>query len=112
MRRISVLASILVVSAGAGFAPACSDATGDETPLDPIDSSSTVDAPEADPVDSPTLETPDHYSDFPASPIIDDSLSGTAVSFADGSAAAPCVYEPESDAIYPRNWLRPRFSWK
>lgn len=112
MRQLSVLASILVISAGAGLAPACSDATGGDTPLDPVDSSSTSDASEADPIDAPTIETPDHYSDFPASPIVDDSLSGTSVSFADGSAAAPCVYEPESDAIYPRNWLRPRFSWK
>src|SRR5437764_9027837 len=99
MRRISLLASILVVSAGAGLAPACSDANGgDDTPLGPADSSSSGDAPEEVSFDTPAIETPDHYSDFPASPIVDDSLSGTSVSFADGTAAAPCVYEPESDA--------------
>jgi hypothetical protein len=26
-------------------------------------------------------------------------------------AGGPCLIEPESGALYPRNWLRPRFRW-
>ena len=27
------------------------------------------------------------------------------------STGGPCLVEPESDVVYPQNWLRPRFTW-
>src|ERR1019366_6578956 len=63
------------------------------------------------------------YSDFPPNPIIDGAdpdagtgaapgnsptLFGAAVA---ASAGGPCLMEPEIGAMYPRNWLRPRFRW-
>jgi hypothetical protein len=49
------------------------------------------------------------YTDFPSTPILDGvtaPLAGDA-----GSAAAPCVVEPEDGTLYPYDWLRPRFSF-
>jgi hypothetical protein len=49
-------------------------------------------------------------SDFSPSPVIAGSASSNAPSkFAGtGTAAAPCITEPEDGALYPNNWLRPR----
>ena len=62
------------------------------------------------------------YSDIPASPVIDmpdgggtaapanaASLFGPASQGA--SSGGPCLVEPEIGALYPDNWLRPRFRW-
>ncbi len=73
--------------------------------------------------DSGVVAPPDAFagpfSDFPTTPIIDPT--GTApptdsqTLFGDpngGSATGgPCLSEPEVGTVYPRNWLRPRFTW-
>jgi hypothetical protein len=56
------------------------------------------------------------FPDFPADPILDGGAPATAGAlFGDPSSGAPtggpCLIEPEVGTIYPRNWLRPRFSW-
>jgi hypothetical protein len=56
------------------------------------------------------------FSDFPKSPILDgsapanaDTLFGPAGS--GDPSGGPCLFEPEPGALFPRNWLRPRFRW-
>lgn len=55
--------------------------------------------------------------DFPAEPQLDPKApqpvpADAAARFADAAeAAAPCVFEPEPSAIFPRNWLRPRVNF-
>ncbi|HTB74791.1 MAG TPA: hypothetical protein VK762_16190 [Polyangiaceae bacterium] len=60
------------------------------------------------------------FHDFPSSPLLDMPDAGSAPSNAaqlfgppsQGSAAGgPCLVEPEVGALYPNNWLRPRFAW-
>jgi hypothetical protein len=61
------------------------------------------------------------FHDFPASPVLDVPDGGTgapsnaAQLFGPPSQAAatggPCLVEPEVGALYPNNWLRPRFAW-
>jgi hypothetical protein len=73
-------------------------------------------APDAPP--APTACNP--CSDFPATPIIDTPSNSPAVPTdvattfgAAGTGAAtggPCVLDPDPGALFPRNWLRPRFA--
>jgi hypothetical protein len=54
-------------------------------------------------------------TDFPT-PVLDGTApanSGTLFGPAGSGAASggPCIVEPESDVLYPQNWLRPRFTW-
>jgi hypothetical protein len=54
-------------------------------------------------------------TDFP-DPVIDPSAPPNSGSLfgAPGTGAktgGPCLVEPESDVLYPQNWLRPRFTW-
>ncbi len=58
-------------------------------------------------------------ADFPADPILyaDNGATpppaGIVQRFgASGSAAPPCLLEPDTNALYPRNWLRPRVAFK
>jgi hypothetical protein len=59
------------------------------------------------------------YADFPVAPIIDPTGTpppqDVGTLFGDPTAGAPtggpCLVEPEVGTLYPRNWLRPRFSW-
>ncbi len=58
------------------------------------------------------------WSDFPMTPIIDPGGSAPTDSgtlFGDPMTGAatggPCLFEPEVGTIYPRNWIRPRFTW-
>ncbi|MBA3541053.1 MAG: hypothetical protein H0T79_15690 [Deltaproteobacteria bacterium] len=56
------------------------------------------------------------FADFPDGPIIEPgSPPGVPGLFGDPSSGAatggPCLVEPEVGTLYPRNWLRPRFSW-
>jgi hypothetical protein len=53
---------------------------------------------------------------FPSAPVLDGNAPpGSATLFGDPSqgaaAGGPCLVEPEGDALYPQNWLRPRFRW-
>lgn len=54
------------------------------------------------------------YTDFPKDPIVDASTPPDAPALF-GSAGAgqpsggPCLFEPEPGALFPSNWLRPRF---
>ena len=49
-------------------------------------------------------------SDFSATPIVADGTPGNAASAFSGSgtAAPPCITEPEDGTLFPNNWLRPR----
>lgn len=54
-------------------------------------------------------------TDFP-DPILDGTPPGNASSLfgpasQGASTGGPCIIEPESNVIYPQNWLRPRFRW-
>ncbi|MFT3698280.1 MAG: hypothetical protein QM831_34375 [Kofleriaceae bacterium] len=61
------------------------------------------------------------WSDFPTTPIIDPgnpmlmTPADSATLFGDpanGTATGgPCLYEPEVNTVYPKNWIRPRFTW-
>lgn len=58
------------------------------------------------------------FSDFPIDPIVDPGGTvppDVATQFGGAGTGAPtggpCMYEPEVGTIYPRNWIRPRFSW-
>jgi hypothetical protein len=62
------------------------------------------------------------FQDFPATPILDTSDADAGAPPANaaqlfgspdaGSASGgPCLIEPEVGALYPNNWLRPRFVW-
>lgn len=55
------------------------------------------------------------YSDFPSAPIVDTGAPDGAPLFGDPASGAatggPCLLEPEVGTLYPRNWIRPRFSW-
>jgi hypothetical protein len=62
------------------------------------------------------------YSDLPAAPIVDAPDGGGAAAPANApnlfgapaqgaSSGGPCLIEPEVGALYPDNWLRPRFRW-
>jgi len=54
-------------------------------------------------------------TDFPA-PILDGTAPASSASLfgpmtQGASSGGPCLIEPESDVVYPQNWLRPRFTW-
>lgn len=52
------------------------------------------------------------FSDFPAAPIVEASAPADAPTLfapAGDPAGGPCLVEPEPSALFPRNWLRPRF---
>ena len=56
------------------------------------------------------------FPDFPVDPIIDGSAPPTSGGlFGDPATGAqsggPCLVEPEVGTLFPKNWLRPRFSW-
>jgi len=39
-----------------------------------------------------------------AQTLFGDPMIGTAT-------GGPCLFEPEVGTVYPRNWIRPRFTW-
>lgn len=86
-------------------------AAGDDGGLD-------YDASLAPPVEVVTEVAGKMYTDFPAAPILDTMApppaNAAALFGAAGTGAAtggPCLFEPEPNALYPRNWMRPRFRW-
>src|SRR6476619_4400658 len=52
-------------------------------------------------------------TDFPADPIVDEGAPGNSSQiFGDpggGASGGPCLLEPQVGALFPNNWLRPRF---
>ncbi len=57
------------------------------------------------------------WNDFPTDPIIDTGApSNSGTLFGDPTSGAPsggpCLVEPEIGTLFPRNWLRPRFTWQ
>ncbi len=93
-----------------GFLIACGGSTG--TPGD----GGGGDGPAGDAVVPPDAFT-GPYADFPSDPIIDDGGAppGAPGLFGDPGSGdptgGPCMIEPEVGTLFPRNWLRPRFSW-
>jgi hypothetical protein len=60
------------------------------------------------------------FSDFPPQPILDMPDAGASPPAnagqlfggpSQGASGGPCLIEPEVGSLYPKNWLRPRFSW-
>jgi hypothetical protein len=60
------------------------------------------------------------YTDLPSAPVLDAAggapppANAAALFAAAGpgaQAGGPCLIEPETGALYPRNWLRPSFRW-
>lgn len=54
------------------------------------------------------------WTGFPAEPVLDDGAPPNAKDLFDAAGAGspsggPCLVEPEPGALFPRNWLRPRF---
>jgi mono/diheme cytochrome c family protein len=111
------------LSGGSG-APATSGGLGAITTLPPRTGGSTV-AIDAGASAVETTETDTKipgktYTDLPAAPILDApgavaTPANAAGLFAAASPSAqmgsPCLIEPETGALYPRNWLRPSFRW-
>jgi hypothetical protein len=65
---------------------------------------------------APIIPDCDVCEDFPAAPIVEAGApADAAAKFGEpGSGAAtgdPCLYEPQVGALFPNNWLRPRFRW-
>ena len=106
--------TLAFMSLGAAFA-ACS--TGSDPAAVDLDASPGDTGVVSD--TRPTVDTdpgidtaPVVFSDFPADPILDGPTLTKAPDFsAGGTATGPCLSEPELGSIYPRNWLRPRFTW-
>lgn len=109
------LVSIFVPSALAFGLGACSprtvDATGGRGGKPPGAGGAGFEVPG----ELPALEsctTP--CEDFPSAPINEGTTADATKRFADakaGQGAGPCIVEPESGAMIPFNWIRPRFRW-
>ena len=98
MGKFALLA--LLAACGSHSGNGATDATGGGTDVP----ASTLDA----------FEGP--FGDFPVDPIVDGTApAGSGGLFGDPSTGdptgGPCLTEPEIGTLYPRNWIRPRFSW-
>lgn len=116
----SVLATVAV--------GACANSGGGGSPFDETDAGKVVDSGNGDvfvppigTVDSgPDDDNTKDYEDLPKDPIVDSTGPlaipiNAATHFAGGPVTAdpgPCVMEPEIGSRVPRNWVRPRFSYK
>ncbi len=97
----SLLAVSVVACAPSGRAEDPDGSTPPPPP--PIDSGTGPDAPGGGPP----------YQDFPAAPTIDGTApanSGDLFGMPDGIGAGPCLAEPEIGTLFPKGWLRPRFT--
>ncbi len=116
--RSSTLPLLCAISVGAAFA-ACS--TGDDSGGTPLTDGGTDASVEGGSdtanetgflVDTGPLDTaPVTYSDFPSAPVLDGGVTKAPDFGAPGASNGPCFSEPELGSVYPKNWLRPRFSW-
>jgi hypothetical protein len=134
-RRVySRLALAVVPFAAAWFAVSCGSSssnsvfgvdggrTGDggsadspKIPIFPGEASSTDGTPGYDDGPTAVFEPSGPVTDFPA-PVFAGTAPPTSGTLfgPPGTGAAtggPCLIEPESDVLYPQNWLRPRFTW-
>src|SRR5258708_1433940 len=71
----------------------------------------------APPITAPPPPSCAPCTDFPAAPVIDGTAPASAPQTfgapTSGSATGgPCLVEPEIGAMFPSNWLRPRFRVK
>jgi hypothetical protein len=106
---------------GGGGTPANTGGLGIITTVSPNggdDSGIDYDASLAPPMENPTKVPGKMYTDFPAAPVLDTMATppaNSATLFGPAGQGAttggPCLFEPETGALYPRNWLRPRFRW-
>jgi len=69
------------------------------------------------PITAPPPPTCTTCTDLPAAPIVDGTVgAGAAQIFGDATSTSasggPCLVEPEPGALFPSNWLRPRFRVK
>ena len=56
------------------------------------------------------------FSDFPKDPVLDGEVPADVATLfgpagSGDPSGGPCLFEPETDTLFPRNWLRPRFRW-
>jgi hypothetical protein len=79
----------------------------------------TTDAgPPADALQAPDALQGNKLQDFPAAPVIANSMTAPVPANAPdlfpttGKGTPPCIVEPVSGALLPQNWLRPRFEYK
>jgi hypothetical protein len=95
-------------SAGiAACAPAGAGGETDASTPPPPAADAAVATPDAPPPEGPP------YADFPAAPVVDTGAPADAPALFGAAGAAsggPCLVEPELGALFPNNWLRPRFS--
>jgi hypothetical protein len=114
MQRLSwvLLASVFTVMAcGGGSGAAPDGGAGDDDGGVPSLGSGGVDGGAPQPV-----QPSGPVTDFP-SPVIDGTAPPNAAALfgpptQGASSGGPCLVEPAADALYPQNWLRPRFSWQ
>jgi hypothetical protein len=94
----------------------------DATLVSGYDGSAAADAPATTPGQSVfTGPLAGPFSDLSQAPVIDQPDGGTAAPAASAdlfgpasqgaATGGPCLLEPELGALYPNNWLRPRFAW-
>ena len=69
------------------------------------------------PITAPPPPSCGPCTDFPAAPVIDGAAPAGAPQIfgapsSGGATGGPCLVEPEIGALFPNNWLRPRFRVK
>jgi hypothetical protein len=124
--------AVAALAAGCGFKPGAKPMTGaggqggDTLPITSAGGSRATGGAAATDGGAPDAPPPaaacNPCSDFPATPIFDMSpgnsppASTVATSFGaagtGATAGGPCLLDPEPGALFPRNWLRPRFALK
>lgn len=108
-----------VVCAIVAAAQGCGDPGGSGFDDGGASKDATSENPVIDTDTGPPYDGP--WSDFPQGPILDMADGGPSVPpniatlFGPAGSGAmsggPCLFEPEIGTLYPKNWLRPRFSW-
>jgi hypothetical protein len=104
MRHVVVLSLLLVLTACAPDDRGAPSIDGGVEPTPAADASGPVFIDAGPPPEA-----------FPAAPIVETGAPADAPTLfgsADGNpSGGPCLIEPEAGTLYPRNWLRPRFTW-
>ena len=126
MLRVRTYMPFFAVIAGGALALHCGNDTAGDPPVFPPEvDAAPVDAGPGDVAPPPSFpDASSTFTDFPAKPDIDPSLpgdigaqfgaappAGDGGSSDGGPGAAPCVTEPASDAMIPRNWTPLFVEW-